>query len=570
MSHYTPKFKAAYDEVFACLHAEGEEAARLMFRDKMLELGHDERIRNLYRVQDKLSKEAVFFVPNAPQEEFLKDRKQRNIILKCRQIGFTTLNCLRGLDYAMWEPNMRTGILCHLQRTVETIFTDITKFSYNWFKRDWGHLYSPIEKSSSTTTLAFKEDGFGRALESSIRVMFDFRGKTVNFLHVSEAARVEDDRLVGSLQGVPITGEVTLESTANGLGGDFYRLWDLHRKTGTLAPYKGFFYPWFEFYPETPEMFEEPAGFKYTSYEHWLLKSYPKRIQKPHILWRRWCIEANCKGDSTSFDNEYPTNDFDCFLSNQSSVFPGSLLKSQMKNTKQPMQVGFLVADGKQMDFIDDTKGYVSIWELPNPSKTYVIGADPAGGNGRDKSAAYVKEQKSGRLVARVHCDIAPAEFAKELYKLATYYNKAWICVEANNHGSTVLHVLKEMDFYNLYKRHAIDEITNKPMKKIGYMTTNQNKLMITEQFKNAIKDGKLVILDYDLIEEMTNFVQVASKNGKFIKREAINGKHDDLVMAASFTQEMDVCRQLVDEDVEQVRHLPEDSKIDPETGFVL
>lgn len=571
MSHYTPKFKRAYARVLKAIEAKGEEAGREVFRDEMLKLGHEERVRNLYRIQDKLSRRADFFKPNPQQDYFLKNRKERNIILKCRQIGFTTLSCLRGLDYALWEPNTRAGILCHLQRTVETIFKDLTKFSYNWFKRDWGHLYSPVEKSSSTTTLAFEEDGLGRSLESSIRVMFDFRGKTINFLHISEAARVEDDRLIGSLQGVPATGEIVYESTAHGLGGDFYRLWELHKNEGTLAPYKGFFFPWYEAYPDYPDDWIEPDGFVYTSYEQSLLENYKDKIQKYHILWRRWCIQANCTGDHERFENEYPTNDTDCFMSNQSSVFPGSIVRSQVKNTRPPRFKGFLLTDGPRVTFQEDAKGFTSIWDNPDPSTTYVIGADPAGGVGKDKGAAYVKDQKTGRHVARIWCDLAPAEFGRELYKLAKYYNKAWICIEANNHGGTVIHVMKELGYHNLYKRQTIDEMTNKPTRKVGFLTNNNNKLLVTEKFKNAAKDGSVIIRDPDLIKEMTCFMQVAGKTGKFMKREAAPGKHDDLVMAAAFTEEMDQARSYSGDFIERSSALNEDHEfqIDSETGFV-
>ena len=114
----------------------------------------------------------------------------------------------------------------------------------------------------------------------------------------------------------------------------------------------------------------------------------------------------------------------------------------------------------------------------------------------RDNGAAYVKDNKTNKLVARIWGDLAPADFARELYKLGKFYNNAWACVEANNHGHVVLHVLKEMGYRNLYKRSTIDEMTNKPTKKVGFVTTNQTKIMITEKFKSAAKEGKLIILD--------------------------------------------------------------------------
>jgi hypothetical protein len=567
--HYTEKFLSAWAPIEKQLQQDGPtEEVRKNFREAMLKLGHAERVKNLYRIQEKLTRKAAFFRANAPQENYLRKLAKRNINLKCRQVGFTTLNCLRGLDYALWEANSRAGILCHLQGTVETIFNDITKFSYNWFKKDWSYLYSPVEKTASTTAITFSEDGLGRSLESSIRVMFDFRGKTLSFMHVSEASRIDNARLVGSLQGVPVNGEVTLESTANGRGGDFYRLWDLHKKAGDLAPYKGFFIPWFDFYPEMPEDWNlQPDGFELTSYEKELLAD--PRIKMHHVYWRRWCIEANCEGSSETFENEYPTNDIDCFLSGEASVFSSTVLKKQERSCKPPFEVGLLMTEGTQVKFFDDVKGYVSIWNEPEVDRTYVIGADPSGGVGKDLGAAYVKDQKSGKLVARLWADLQPSDFAKELYKLALYYNRAWVCVEANNHGGTVLYVLKEIGYPNLYKRATIDEMTMKPTKKVGYLTTQATKLMLTENFKTSAKEGKIIIQDSELISEMSSFMQFSGKTGKSIKREASSGAHDDLVMAAALTEEMDRNRKVSDPDSEtSYSDQVGDLQVDQETGF--
>src|ERR1041385_1985581 len=124
--NFSPKLLKLWGAVNRPVEEDGEFSvrAREAFRDGCLALGHDERVRNLYRVNDKLSNRASFFAPNPPQEHFLKNRTGRDIVLKCRQVGFTTLSSIRGLDYALWEPNSKCGILAHLQLTVTTIFND--------------------------------------------------------------------------------------------------------------------------------------------------------------------------------------------------------------------------------------------------------------------------------------------------------------------------------------------------------------------------------------------------------------------------------------------------------------
>jgi hypothetical protein len=539
-SHHTDKFKQAYLRVLKVAEAQGPAAAKVAFRDEMIQLGHLERVRNLYRVKNKLTRKAVFFVPNGPQETYLQTKKGSDIILKPRQIGFTTLSCVRGLDLALWEPNMSTGIMAHEQNKVQTIFTDSVKFTYQTFKRDWGQLYAPTESADSSSALSFKDDGLGSPLNSSMRVLYDFRGKTVHFLHVSEAARVEDDRLLGSLNGVPDNGEIILESTAAGMGGEYYRLWQLFKKERSLAPYKGHFTPWFEFYPEELSEWNWPDNAPLSDYEKQLVEDSNGAVTKAHLAWRRYKIEKSCQGDSERFENEYPTNDTDCFYTGDSLVFPTSVLKNQASYTRPPAKSCFLLSDGKGgIKVHDDAKGVFQLWELPDPTCQYAIGADPSGGVGKDNGAAYVLNRKNGKFVAALVGQLDPAEFAKELWKLATYYNKAFINPECNNHGHAVIEVLKTLGYRNFYKRRVIDEVTAKPTSKIGFLTTNESKLLLTEKFKAACKEGKVVIYDHALVSEMSTFVQVSSKTGRTVKREAIAGAKDDRVMAACLTWEM-------------------------------
>ena len=571
--HFTPKFRKAYAKVEAAVTAAGEvnDDVRRLFRDEMLKLGHEERVANLYRICEKLSNRAVFFPMNGPQKHFIKTKGTRNVILKSRQVGLTTLQCVRGLDKALWEPNTKCLILAHLQGTVVTIFTDLVKYPYTWFLKDWGALYRPTEKSESRTELSFSDDGLGRPLQSSMRVMFDGRGKTMNFLHVSEASRVEDDRLLGTLQGCPATGEVTYESTANGRVGDFYRQYQNGKRLGSLAPYKPYFFPWYDIYPEEPENWQIPAEMPLTPYERDLMAAANGRIQEHHIAWRRWCIEANCQGDPERFENEYPTDDESAFFTGDAQVVPQNVLKAQARHIRPPSRQGFLLSEGPgKVTVLDDPKGPIAIWDEPQPHYSYVIGADPSGGVGKDFGAAYVLCQQTGRFVARLHGQVAPDDFATELFKLASFYNRAWICPEANNHGHAVILALKTKGYANLYKRKTIDE-RGLTQSVVGFLTTNESKLNITEKLKNALTHGHVAVYDDLLLTELSAFVQVAGKNSRTVRREALPGAHDDCVMAAALAIEMNAARAATDVSRELLAApSPDDfhGDIDPDTGF--
>ena len=524
----------------------GEEAARLAFRDEMIKLGHLERIRNLYKVLDKLTQKPKWFKPNAPQEQYLETKRKKNITLKTRQLGMTTLIGIEELDLAYWEPDFHSGIMAHQQDAVKKLFDKVIKFPHDHFKKDWGHLYKPAEKKNNTTALEFEHDGFEgkeqRRLNSSVSVAYNFRSGTLNKLHVSEAAFVADERLKGSLQVVPDTGETDYESTPNGQGGDFFNQWQNWKKLKELAPYKGHFFPWFEFYPENPEdpRWRLPEDKVYDSYERDLLERFPDQITDVHLAWRRNCVAEKCQNDPDAFDNEYPTDDVSCFLTGQGQVFPKNITAAQQRYNRDFTVRGYLMIQDGKIELLKDQHGPVYIWEDPEPNKTYVIGADPSGGVGKDNAAAFVLCQQTGRTVAKIWGQIEPAEFARDLYKIARMYNKAWICPEENNHGHVVIQELINLGYGNLYRRRSLDQFSQKETEKIGFLTTNESKIVLTENYKAACKKGKIQILDTSLISEMSTFVQIAGKGSTSrVRREATEGNHDDQVIAASLAWEM-------------------------------
>jgi hypothetical protein len=313
-----------------------------------------------------------------------------------------------------------------------------------------------------------------------------------------------------------------------------------------------------------------PAGTILTTYERNLRKELPEIITDAHIAWRRWCIAANCQGREELFENEYPSDDDECFLTGQNQVFAKELLKRLKKTVQPPARVGFLLSDGAAVKFHDDEKGLVEIWEEPEIGQEYVIGSDAAGGVGRDNAVSYVLKKSTGAVVCGIAGQLDPNDFAKETHKAALYYNKAWICPESNNHGHVVIHVLKTAGYRNMYKRKVLDDVSNKLSTQYGFLTTNDSKLSITEKLKTAMKEGRFLCRDASLFKELTTFVQVASKQGKSIRREATPGNHDDRVMAAALAIEMLSQRGVTSSDEEDSAGPPDtDESFDPDTGLM-
>lgn len=204
------------------------------------------RLHNLYQVIDKHGKQ-VPFRPNGAQTDFIKGEHSRNVILKARQLGFTTLCCMMYLDDCLWTPNVRAAVIAHKLDDAKIIFRDKVKFPYDALP-DGLKSVLPV-KQDSADTLSF-ENG------SSIRVSTSTRSGTVNWLHVSEygkiCAQFPDKAREIRTGAFPSAekGVITIESTAEGEDGDFYvKCQTAQSNVGkdlSRLDYKFFFYPWWQ------------------------------------------------------------------------------------------------------------------------------------------------------------------------------------------------------------------------------------------------------------------------------------------------------------------------------------
>lgn len=553
-THFTPKFLTAIDRVYKAID-DGIEP-EIIFVKEMVALGWEERIKNLYRIKDKKTGEFVFFQPNKGQSRYQERRTKRDEILKSRQIGFTTWSCIYGYDRALWDA-WSTGIMSHLKEKTVKIF-EIIKNANEWFKRDWGKLYAPAQSQDSANSIMWEQT------KASITVAYDFKSLTVRFLHASEAGFIEDERLSDSLQSVPEEGEVIFESTSNGAGGMFYDNWELQKKDPDNAPFRGHFFPWYENYPETPELWMNKS-IKYTERERELKEIYA--LEDYHLAWRRWKIYESYQGDEERFEIDYPSDDLSCFLSGHNQVFSASLLKDQEGFVQDPSFVGRIETEGKKHSFYRDKKGMVEIWEMPKTGVTYGIGVDIAMGVGKDYSVAVVTNKKTGEMVAMLRGFIPPEVMGDYVYKLGYFYNYAWVCPEVNSVGEGVVRDLVRMGYSKLYKRTEHDEFSAVKTRKIGFSTGMRTKPKLINQFIAYCKEGRFRVRSKVLLQEMQSFVQLAAKGGKSLRYEAKSGKHDDTVIAAALSVEM--LTQITDvKDYELP--MPENMTYDSDTGFLV
>lgn len=206
----------------------------------------------LYKIKNKNS-QVVPFKPNIHQRELHNSQHYRNVIVKARQLWFSTDIEIQALDYALFNHNVNVGIIAHKKDLAEDIFQDKIKLARDHLPTYIKNMYEV--DSNSARQIVFKHKG--TKAKSTIKVDTSFRSGTVNFLHISEFGKIcakypkrATEIVSGAIEAVPENGFLFIESTAEGGTGYFYEITkeahdnlELNKKLNKFD-YKFHFFPW--------------------------------------------------------------------------------------------------------------------------------------------------------------------------------------------------------------------------------------------------------------------------------------------------------------------------------------
>ena len=213
----------------------------------------------------------------------------------------------------------------------------------------------------------------------------------------------------------------------------------------------------------------------------------------------------------------------------------------------------------RNMAFVNPTfrkNGFDQYGEIL-PDHQYVVTVDTARGVGLDNSAFVVTDITSVpyRVVAKFKDSlISPIIYPELIYNVATNYNEAFILVEINDIGEQIANILSnELEYENMFitnvKGRAGQVISGgfSPNRQLGVRTTKKVKRVGCSTLKDLIEDNKIIIEDFDIIEELSNLI---SKKDSY---EADEGYHDDLVMCLvlfSWLVRQPYFKELTDSDI--------------------
>lgn len=215
------------------------------------------RLDNLYWIVNK-DGEAVRFQMNEQQRKFVRALWYRNIILKARQIGFSTLLQVMQLDQAWMNANHNGVVIADTLDNASKLFGKV-EFAYEHLPQLLREAF-PLASKAKGTGLSFAHPNEHEVPQpSSITVAVSSRGGTVQFLHISELGKISlkfpqraAEIVTGAFQSVPKNGVIVVESTAEGAFGEFYDLCEPAMKRAeagkpeTMLDWRLHFFPWYE------------------------------------------------------------------------------------------------------------------------------------------------------------------------------------------------------------------------------------------------------------------------------------------------------------------------------------
>ncbi len=200
----------------------------------------------------------------------------------------------------------------------------------------------------------------------------------------------------------------------------------------------------------------------------------------------------------------------------------------------------------------------LDIYFEPIKNHDYVLTVDVARGVGIDYSAFIITDITSfpHKVIGKYkNNEIKPMLFPSIIVDIAKAYNNAFILCEVNDIGDQVASIIQyDLEYDNLLlcsMRGRAGQIVGQGFSgkktQLGVKMSKTVKKVGCSNLKTLIEDEKVIFNDYDIISELTTFIQ---KSNSF---EAEEGCNDDLAMCLviyAWLVQQDYFKELTDQDV--------------------
>ena len=432
-----------------------------------------------------------------------------NVCKLPRQSGKSTIVVSYLLHYAIFNDNVNIAILANKASTAKDLLDRLQTAYENLPK--W------LQQGVMTWNKASLELENGSKIIAASTSASAVRGGSYNIIFLDEFAFIPNhiaDQFFSSVYPTISSGKntkVIIVSTPHGMN-HFYKIWhDAERKKNEYIPTE----------------------------VHW--SEVPGRDEK-------WKEQTIANTSEQQFKVE-----FECeFLGSVDTLISPNKLRN-------------LVYEAPRL-----RSGGLDVFEDVKDDHNYVISVDVARGVGNDYSAFVVVDitQFPHKVVAKYRDNqIKPMLFPSIVHEVAKSYNDAYVLCEVNDVGDQVASILHfDLEYQNVLMcsmRGRAGQIVGQGFSgkktQLGVKMSKTVKKVGCLNLKTMIEEDKLLFNDYDIISELTTFIQ---KSNSF---EAEDGCNDDLAMCLviyAWLVVQDYFKELTDQDVRKKLYEEKENEI--------
>ena len=447
------------------------------------------RLENLYYVVNE-DGQLVKFKLREAQKWLLANMSWKNIILKARQLGFTTFICLFLLDYALFNRNKNVGIIAHTQKDATVIFRKI--------KVAWENMLPELKQFLHLGTTSDSKSEYEFTNGSFMMISTSLRSGTYQAILITEFGKLcaqfpekAEEIITGTLPAAN-KGLVFIESTAEGEDGHFYDMcseaMELEQigRPLTIKDFKFFFFPW---YQNSANQVEGNISLDTET------EIYLKKIETDlHIVlpqsYKNWYFLEK-KTQKGKMKQEHPSTPIEAFISSGNKMFNGEKIELMLQQWARKPEL----VDGNFLIYKYFVKGHL-----------YGAGADVSQGVKKDSSTIVVIDYTTKEVVMTYKSnEIDPVNFAYDIKKACLMYGGCIAIPEANNVGLTTCITLASI-YENIYTqtREGLTEL--QVTQKLGWLTTIGTKPIMMNELSAAVDDEDLYIPDRGILLEAKKF----------------------------------------------------------------
>ncbi|QUL57353.1 DNA packaging protein [Paenibacillus tritici] len=475
--------------------------------------------------------ELVSFMLNDQQQYYIDNAGKYNLILKPRQLGFTTASLAYCLWMAVNNPNTNYLIVSYKGDSAKDLFAKLKRMNLHLPRAKYDVFPSVVRDNRDE--LVFSN---GSTIRSTTTGNKDLgRGMNLMYVLLSEAAFYDDlNGILLSLEPALQKTErskIVLESTANGFN-DFQKLYDRANKGS--SKYKAFFFPFYASAYEKQFSYDIQEAVKWykasTKGQRLSAKNLTLEQRQLHesgcslnmLMWKEYILQDK---DKNQFYQEYPATDIQAFINTGQSVFDQTLIAEAINYVLPPMPK-------EELEHVPDIlKQYIGkgldIFRLSKPKQRMFAGVDVASGSGNDFSTISIFDGDGQQYASFYRNDVPVYKFAEIVREIGLFFNYAFIVIERNGFGTSILERLREGDnpYLNLFKHRHFDK--GKSRLQLGWSSNSVTKNKAVTDAKEMFECQLVQIDCKETLKQMQTFIE---KDNKMENKTRSN--HDDLVIS--------------------------------------